>query len=462
MATLTRAMDRVFTFKNSQGQNARGELLHTSRSQIVFEVYNPYSVVQLTEVLAEVKIKRGGAPVYSGRAVVTSLVNTGLMLVVSAALVDPWSDVTMLLGQSNDVRGEVQQFITEWESSKRIRPGYQLAVGEMRSFLTQLSPFLDQVDMASEDNVDKVPNDVYLQLRDELMPKVAVIQQQFEHEAELVPEVELEAHRLFAQRDLLPLMMRAPFFYRSYTKPLGYAGDYLMVKMMVEGQREGPTTFFRLVNDFYLEIDLVKAHRNRLLILEEKLTALARRASEEGRTVSILNIGCGPAIEIVRFIKNCPECERCSFQLIDFNGPTLEYARSAINEAKKEAGRAPDVVFEQKSVHELLKASSSVRRTPNRQYDFVYCAGLFDYFTDRICGRLLELFCDWTKIGGLVVATNVHPSNPTRLIMEHVVEWYLIHRTMADFEKLSPKPHPYRIYDDRTHMNVFLDITVVE
>lgn len=462
MTALSRAIDRVFSFKNSQGQDARGELLHMSRSQIVFEVYNPYSVVQLSEVLVNIKIQRRGAPIYIGRAVVTNLVNTGLMLIVSAALVDTWSDMTVLLSQSSDVRGEVEQFIKDWENSKRILPGYQLAVGEMRSFLTQLNPWLDQVDMASDDNVEKVPMDVYEQLRDGLMQKVAVIQQQFENEAKQVAENEVEAHRLFAQRDLLPLMMRAPFFYRSYTKPLGYAGDYLMVKMMVEGKREGPTTFFRLVNDFYLAIDLVKAHRNRLLLLEEKLTELARRASQEGGTVSVLNIGCGPAIEIVRFIKNCPECARCSFRLIDFNGETLRYAQSTIEEAKRQAGRYPEVIFEQKSVNELLKASSSVRRIPSRQHDFVYCAGLFDYFSDRICGRLLELFCDLTKLGGLVVATNVHPDNPTRFIMEHVVEWYLVHRTIADFEKLAPKPYPYKVYDDSTHMNVFLDITVTE
>lgn len=462
MAALSKAIDRVFTFRNSQGQDARGELLHMSRSQIVFEVYNPYSVVQLSEVLVNIKIKRGGTPIYTGKAVVTNLVNTGLMLIVSAALVDPWSDVTALLGQSNDVRGEVDQFIADWEGSKRIRPGYQLAVGELRSFLTQLSPWLDQVDMASNDDVDRVPREVYEQLREGLMPKVAVIQQQFEHEAKLVAENEIEAHRMFAQRDLLPLMMRAPFFYRSYVKPLGYAGDYLMVKMMVEGKREGPTTYSRLVNDFYLEIDLVKGHRNRLLLLEEKLTQLARRAADENRTLSVLNIGCGPAIEIVRFIKNCADSERCSFRLVDFNAETLQYTTTAIEDAKKEVGRSPDIVFEQKSVNDLLKASSSVRRSPNRQYDLVYCAGLFDYFSDKVCARLLELFCDWTKIGGRVVATNVHPNNPTRLIMEHVVEWHLVHRTAEDFAKLSPRPHPYQVYDDASHTNVFLDIVVAE
>ena len=460
MPVFSNAIDRLLVFKNSQGQEGRGTLLHMSRSQIVFEVYNPYSIVQLSEVLQGLNIRRGGEAIYSGKAVVSSLVNTGLMLIVSATLVDRWSDLTLLLGKSNDLKGEVKQFISDWETTKRIRPGYQVAVGELRSFLSQLSPWLDQVDMASNDNVDSVPAAVFEQLKQELIPSVAAIQQQFEHEAKLVTEEEFNAHRLFAQRDLLPLMMRAPFFHRSYSKPLGYAGDYMMVKMMVEGERAGPTTYSRLVNDFYLAIDLVRAHRNRLLILQQRLTALAQAAETEGRQVSILNVGCGPAIEIIRFIKDCSVCERCKFELIDFNGETIQFARQAIEEVQREVRRRPRIEFVQQSVHNLLKTSSSVRKQTERKFDFVYCAGLFDYLSDRVCERLLSLFCDWTKIGGSVMATNVHPDNPTRLVMEHVIEWHLIHRTMADLDKLAPPQYPHRVFDDNTHMNVFVDIKV--
>lgn len=462
MAAFSNAIERLLTFKNSQGSDGRGTLLHMSRSRIVFEVYNPYSIVQLSEVLQDVTIRRGGAPVYSGKAVVSSLVNTGLMLIVSATLVDRWSDLMLLVSRKNDVREEVRHFIVDWETSKSIRPGYQLAVAELRSFFSQLNPWLDQVDMASDDSAENVPNDIYEQLREELMPRVSEIQQQFEHEAKKVDLNELEAHRLYAQRDLLPLMLRAPFFYRSYTKPLGYAGDYMMVRMMVEGAREGPTTYARLVNDFYLEIDLVKAHRNRLKILEQQLTALARLAADEGRTVSVLNVGCGPAVELVRFISNCQECERCSFELIDFNAETIAYAKGALEQAMEYSGRRPKIDFTHQSVHQLLKTSSSRGReaSAERRFDLVYCAGLFDYLSNRVCERLLELFCSWTKIGGSVFATNVHPDNPTRHIMEHVVEWHLIHRTMDDFETLAPKSHEYRVFDDETHMNVFLDIKV--
>jgi extracellular factor (EF) 3-hydroxypalmitic acid methyl ester biosynthesis protein len=114
----------------------------------------------------------------------------------------------------------------------------------------------------------------------------------------------------------------------------------------------------------------------------------------------------------------------------------------------------------QESVHNLLKKTVNPLKTEGAQYDFIYCAGLFDYLSDRVCQRLLSLFCDWTMPGGTVLATNVHPDNPTRFIMEHVVEWHLIHRTMRDMDVLAPSKYPRITYDDTTHLNVFIEISV--
>ena len=87
------ATDSLVVFRNSQGISARGVLMRLSRDQIVLEVYNPYSIVQLSEVLQDLQIRRGDRTIYTGRAVVGQLVSTGLLLIVSATLVDPWSDL---------------------------------------------------------------------------------------------------------------------------------------------------------------------------------------------------------------------------------------------------------------------------------------------------------------------------------------------------------------------------------
>ena len=51
--------DSVVLFSNSQGDSGQGTLVHLTRNLAVFEVYNPYSLVQLSEVLQDVRILRG-------------------------------------------------------------------------------------------------------------------------------------------------------------------------------------------------------------------------------------------------------------------------------------------------------------------------------------------------------------------------------------------------------------------
>ena len=105
-------------FRNSQGLEASGTLLHLTRKEVVFEVYNPYSIVQLSEVLSELRIIRGQRPIYEGRAVASNLVNTGIMLIVSATLVDSWIDIDLDL-DPDSVAAETRLFVEDWRDARK-------------------------------------------------------------------------------------------------------------------------------------------------------------------------------------------------------------------------------------------------------------------------------------------------------------------------------------------------------
>ncbi len=87
--------DSFILFRNSQGTEARGTLLRLTRYLAVIEVYNPYSILQLSEVLSEFKIIMSDRMVYSGRAVVSNLVNTGIVLICEATLEDSWLELDL-------------------------------------------------------------------------------------------------------------------------------------------------------------------------------------------------------------------------------------------------------------------------------------------------------------------------------------------------------------------------------
>ncbi len=193
-------------------------------------------------------------------------------------------------------------------------------------------------------------------------------------------------------------------------------------------------------------------------MLTQRLDAEAERAVQAERPLTILNVGCGPAVEVQRFIRNNPLADYADFTLMDFNDETLAHTELKIQEALRESGRRTTVRFIQKSIDDLLQEAYQNQEAQPASYELVYCAGLFDYFSDRICRRLVELFCRWVQPHGHIAVTNVHPSNPNRHQMEHLLEWYLVYRNEAAMRSLAPHGVVHEVEPDATGVNVFLDL----
>ncbi len=88
----------VITCRNSQGTELTANLLRIKRYSVVFEVYNPYSILQLSEVLSDFRIMASRRLLYHGKAVVSNLLNTGIVLVCEAMLDEGWVEVDFLSG----------------------------------------------------------------------------------------------------------------------------------------------------------------------------------------------------------------------------------------------------------------------------------------------------------------------------------------------------------------------------
>lgn len=429
------------------------------------EIYNPYSIVQVSEVLSNVTVRSGDKSIYKGKAVVVSLVNTGLMAVVSVALTDEWSEFNTIRGDLSRVPQESSRFVEEWEARIRINRSYQVIISEFRAFLSEASKWADQADMSDalpRDTDGRIRESVFYDLAEPIMRKGAEYLTWLEEEGKKIPPEESVAHRSFAQTALHPLLLRAPFVYRTFAKPLGYAGDYEMVNQILADPRQGSSTYFQIVNTFFLRAAVAQAHRNRIDILAGYLNEAADRAKLEQRQLSILNVGCGPAIEIRRFIERHPQPDLLSFTLLDFSAPTISYTRARIDEVCSRAGKKVEVKFVNESVHELLKRAAKKETVEGLQkYDFVYCAGLFDYLSNKVCAKLLQYFVSRTNAGGTVLVTNVHSSNPQKIPMEHLLEWHLIYRDEAQLESVLPSPRTgTRLYTDDTGANIFAHFVV--
>ena len=141
----------------------------------------------------------------------------------------------------------------------------------------------------------------------------------------------------------------------------------------------------------------------------------------------------------------------------------LEYTTRVLNDLKMKQRVNPDIQMVKRSVNQVLKdaAKESVSGTQGPYYDFLYCAGLFDYLSDRICKKLLDYFYSHLAPGGLLVATNVDASNPIQSVMECFLEWHLVYRNQAGFLALKPEAAPAencKVSADVTGVNIFLEV----
>lgn len=452
--------------RNSQGTEVRATILRLTRYLVVFEVYNPYSIIQLSEVLTDFKIIINERVLYSGRAVISNLVNTGIILICEATLDEAWLDVDFYspVKEPERLQEHLREFFEEWEKVQRVTPEFKVVVADIQTLLADSRRWLEQLELSvrSEPAGDRqeIERSVVEELRKGMLPRVDSLFYQFEGISAKIASDLQPLHRTYVKRQLHPLLLCSPFMYRIYQKPLGYAGDYEMVNMILREPIEGSSLFAKVLNVYILSQCPAEAHRNRVRYLTRKLSEEARRVARQSRMARVFNLGCGPAKEVQNFLIEDDICDRVQLTLADFNDETLRFVESTIDEIKSKHRRSTQVNFVKKSVNQLLKDASRVTHT-GPKYDMVYCAGLFDYFSDRVCKKLMNLFHEMLAPGGLLVATNVDASNPIKNIMEYIFEWHLVYRNQSQLKALVPEDAPCgtaQILRDQTGANVFVEI----
>ncbi len=455
----------VISFRNSTQGAMRGTLISHQRDSLVMEVYNPDALVQVSEMLHGLTVRSGAHTVYQGKAVVVSLVNTGLMVVVSVNLMDPWNDVGPMPPGTAAVGLAASSFVQDWKSRFTVRRDYQVVVSEMRAYFSEVARWVDQLDVAASlprEADGRIQPEVFAALGTPLLHKGREYLQWFDAEAALVPEDLVPMHRSFAQAAIHPLILRAPFVHRTFSKPMGYAGDYEMVNQIVGDPRQGPSSYFQLVNFMFLQAGVAQAHRNRIDILQARLEQLAVQAVQAGRPMRVLNIGCGPALEIQRLVRQSPHFDRLEFVLVDFSEETLAYTRHTLEALQQGTGKPLHLKMQHESVNQLLKRATQAQPLAEAEkFDYVYCAGLFDYLTDKVCHRLVQYMARQSRAGARLLVTNVHSSNPERRWMEHFLEWHLVYRDEAGMQRiLPPGLRETQVYTDATGVNIFVESTV--
>ncbi len=274
---------------NSQGVPIRATLLRMTRYVVSFEVYNPYSILQLSEVLNSFKIVIDNNTIYSGRAIITSIVNTGLLLVCEASLDEEnWLDVDLLSPavQVDRLASDFERLIDDWLKVERISPEMKIIVSDMQALLRDMRRWLEQVEHSLRSvpppERQKLEMSIIEKLNALVLPITNQVFQKFEEIGAAIGEDVKAVHRAYARRQLHPFLLASPFIYRTFQKPLGYAGDYEMVNMILRDPNEGASLFAKIINTRFVHGAPAEAHRNRIKYLSNALRQETREKGQAG------------------------------------------------------------------------------------------------------------------------------------------------------------------------------------
>lgn len=459
--------------QTNQGLEIRATLLRLTRYLAVFEIYDSTMVLRTSEVLSDFKITINERAIYAGRAVVSNLVNAASTVVCEVRLDEASFTIASFSPSDAGALAKVgfESFLNQWQKVYRILPEFKVVVADMQTFLADLRLWLEQVEleirsMPIGDRVEAEQQTV-AELGASMVPAFNAMHERLEAisggiEPELRP-----VHQNFAMRQLHHLVLCSPFGYRTFHKPLGYAGDYEMVDMIMRNPYEGGSLYAKMVNLWFLRQWPAEAHRNRIKYLKRVLLEESLRGARRGKPIRILNLGCGPAREIQEFLAEDAISDHAQFTLLDFNAETIDHVGGVLASLKHRHSRRTGIEIQKKSVHQVLKegsrpvvSSTTSGHADAAKYDLIYCAGLFDYLTDRTCKQLTNIFYNWLAPGGRISVTNVDDCKPFRHMLEFVLDWHLIYRDVNKGRKLLPDRAPddcNHIEKDSTEVNVFIE-----
>lgn len=424
----------VLCVRGNSGAVITGEVMRLTSHFLVTEIADPTQMLPPGWQAEEATLTLAGQRAYSGRARVTKVLDTGCSLICEWALQDEWLRPFVEEGSA-----AVRPVLERLRLLGRIGEVFKAVVADIATILDEVKQCLDRL----EPRLPAVP-DV---LRTQVFATFDEVFARFEHAARAVPDELAAEHHSLVRKHLHPLMMCSPLIHRIYSKPLGFAGDYGMLSLLLGEPENGHSLFARLLNAWLVSNPAGEAYRTRVNVVTDQLRHDALRCHREGRGLRALSIGCGAAPEVARFLGQEDLASAADITLVDFNDETLAEAERATRLAMSRNWRAANIRFIRKSIQQLIhdQGRMSARNLDQYgevaragHYDLIYCTGLFDYFSTRVCTRLVRAFLEMLAPGGTLLICNFSPSNPIRGLMKLLLDWDLIHRNENDLISLVP------------------------
>ncbi|MFH1530083.1 MAG: hypothetical protein ABIK09_05030 [Pseudomonadota bacterium] len=247
-----------------------------------------------------------------------------------------------------------------------------------------------------------------------------------------------ELYRSYTSPLVTPLLIEGPFFHRSWSKPLGYPGDYVIMQQIYNRAWEGGNLFSRLIHRFGIEHVMAEAVRSRKRLLRREIEMIVGRTPVRGdEPVRIISLGSGPAREIIEFVRDYDGDKLVEFVMIDQDNTALGDVNAVLAPLVLKSGGRIRTRFLYIAFSDLI--GSRERLVELARGDLVYCAGMFDYLaTKKAEAVIIDLFSR-VKPGGTLVVGNFGggPKPPSAWVTTYTIDWFLRYRSREEMQAIG-------------------------
>jgi hypothetical protein len=335
---------------------------------------------------------------------------------------------------------------------------FRLIVLEIKDILIKLQADILAIEKNSfeidkimlENYEEKISNRVSEYLSKLLAPKYAEIEVFLKD----IPKTHLSQYLEYFRENVGELMLQSAYASRAFFKPKGYAGDYEMMNHVYNRELRGKTLFAKCLQRYFVDEPAGKAVRNREQYLRKNIHKCIN--ARGNKPIKILSVASGPAIEIQNFIKESnSDLSDIEFHLLDQDIDALKFAQRKIESACREKNIKLHTKLINKSIKTIIAEGLE-----DGNYNLIYSAGLFDYFTDPVANFAAKQLVSGLGNGGNLIIGNFSLNNPNQFAMGLIMDWNLIYRSPEQMEKLfkSLGTH-YVLEQEEQSINLFSVIT---
>ena len=238
---------------------------------------------------------------------------------------------------------------------------------------------------------------------------------QYNEFSEVVNNIELYNYRRFREIIISTLNENTMHGF-GYIKPYGYSGDFMIIDRIYQNWIS-PFDNLKKWDTFYHTLHAPKAVRNR----KDYFFNFFSDKYKINKKITVLVLGSGPATDVFEFYEKYPD-SNIQFTLVDFDPNAIEYSKEKNKKYSKKIKFVHANVFYYKW---------------DEKFDFIWSAGLFDYFKEKHFVFMINKYYEALKSRGLFIIGNFSIDNPTTIFMELFSDWYLNYRSIGDLKRLA-------------------------